>query len=239
MELIELKQTRSTNTYVKEHAHSLPDEAVVYTHHQSAGRGQKGNSWEAEPGMNLTFSVLLHRPAVEVKRQFLLSEAVALATVETLDSFAHGFALKWPNDIYHRDSKIAGILIEQSLDGPVIDYTVIGIGLNVNQTVFRSDAPNPVSLANITGEKYQLLPLLKRLCNNIIARCNNLNDPNLHNTYMTRLWRNDGKPHPYQLPDGSRFNATIVNVAPDGTLTLRHPDNSLHPYQFKQVTQLL
>ncbi len=239
MELIELKETRSTNTYVKEHSHELPDEAVVYTHHQSAGRGQKGNSWEAEPGKNLTFSLLLHRPAVEVKRQFLLSEAVALATVETLDSYADGFAVKWPNDIYHHDRKIAGILIEQSLDGPAIDYSVIGIGLNVNQRVFVSDAPNPVSLANITGEQYELVPLLRQLCANIIARCDNLGDTNLHDTYMSRLWRNDGKPHPCQLPDGTRFEASIADVAPDGTLTLRHNDNTLHDYQFKEVAQLL
>ena len=108
---LELPQVASTNTYVKQHADELPDGALVHTPSQSAGRGQKGNSWESELGKNLTFSLLIKRPQVDVKRQFVLSEAVSLAIVETLAPLA-SLTIKWPNDIYAGDRKLAGILIE-------------------------------------------------------------------------------------------------------------------------------
>ncbi|MBR1935387.1 MAG: biotin--[Muribaculaceae bacterium] len=240
MKIITLDEVASTNTYVKQHIAELEDDSVVLTHCQTAGRGQRGNSWEAEPGKNLTFSLLLRRPAVKVQEQFRLSEAVALATVETLDAFATGFSIKWPNDIYHNDDKIAGVLIEQSLDGNAIDYSIVGIGLNVNQRRFVSDAPNPVSLWQITGEETALEPLLERLCARIIERCARLSDNELHPAYLKRLWRNDGAPHPYALPDGTAVSARIVDVEPDGHLLLAHAGSSTPcRYAFKEIAALL
>lgn len=155
----QLAEAPSTNTYAKEHASTLPHGAVVYTYCQTAGRGQQGNSWESEPGKNLAFSLLLHRPEIEPQRQFFISEATAVAIVEVLGQYCEGLRIKWPNDIYHvdaqhPDSKLAGILIEQALDTEGIAYTVIGVGININQTEFRSNAPNPVSLKQITGQDY-------------------------------------------------------------------------------------
>lgn len=240
MKYIELAEVPSTNTYVKENAASLPDVAVIFTNRQTAGRGQKGNSWEAQPGKNLTFSILVKRPEVDVKRQFRISEAVSLAIVEYLDRYAQGFAIKWPNDIYHDDKKIAGILIENSLQDTAIDYTVIGIGLNINQRRFESDAPNPVSLVNITGDEYPLITVLHEICERIVGYLEHTGDSDLHARYMSRLWRNDGKFYPFMLPDGRRFSAAISDVDPDGMLTLLHrADNSLHRYAFKQVLQLI
>ena len=234
---LELPQVASTNTYVKEHATELPDGALVHTPSQSAGRGQKGNSWESEPGKNLTFSLLIKRPPVDVKRQFVLSEAVSLAIVETLAPLA-SLSIKWPNDIYADDRKLAGILIEHDLDTDGIAHTVIGVGLNVNQMVFRSDAPNPVSLVQLTGRQHDLMPLLERVGSAIEDYCRRevLDPDELHHRYLSHLYRHDGQPHRFTLPGvDTPFEATLVDIDRDGMLTLRHADTSLHRYAFKEV----
>lgn len=238
---IGLEEAKSTNTYLLEHAPSLPDRTVVYTYRQTAGRGQKGNSWESEPGMNLAFSLLLKLPPVEVRKQFYISEAVSVAICDFLSQFADGFKVKWPNDIYHHDSKICGILIENSLDGKQIAHSVIGVGININQTRFVSDAPNPVSLKQITGNDYDLDQLLHDVCQRMSDLC--LLEPAtldaLHNRYMRSLYRNDGRLYPWQLPDGTIIEAAIDHVAPDGMLTLRHADGPLHSYAFKEVKHII
>ena len=107
-----LQEVDSTNSYLKRNINLLEPWTVIEAYSQTAGRGQKGNSWEAAPGMNATFSMLISRPRVSVKEQFYISEAVSLAIVDTLEQYATGFSIKWPNDIYHGDNKICGILIE-------------------------------------------------------------------------------------------------------------------------------
>ncbi|MBQ2074888.1 MAG: biotin--[Muribaculaceae bacterium] len=149
--IIVLQETASTNDYIKRNAQILPTGTVIIAVRQTAGRGQKGNSWEAEPGKNVTLSLLVKRPNVEVKEQFAISEAVSLAIVDELENYASGFKIKWPNDIYYGNRKIGGILIEHTLDAKGIEYTIAGVGLNINQQVFVSGAPNPVSLFQITG----------------------------------------------------------------------------------------
>lgn len=238
---IHLEETRSTNSHLLAEAPSLPDRTVVYTYCQTAGRGQKGNSWESEPHKNLAFSLLLKRPPVEVRQQFCISQAVSVAICDFLSQFAEGFKVKWPNDIYHYDSKICGILIENSLDGKHIAHSVIGVGININQTRFLSDAPNPISLKQITGDDYDLDQLLRDVCQRISDLCRF--EPEqldaLHSRYMQCLYRNDGKLHPWQLPDGTRFEAAIYHVAPDGMLTLRHADGTAHSYAFKEVKHII
>lgn len=128
--------------------------------YNESGRGQRGNSWESEPFKNLTFSLLLRPEHIPANRQFLLSEIVSLATVDVLNRYATGFSIKWPNDIYWHDKKIAGILIENVLSGSTFSRAIIGMGLNINQKNFYSDAPNPVSLYQITGRTYKIEKIL-------------------------------------------------------------------------------
>lgn len=241
LNFIHLEEAKSTNTYLLTQAQDLPDRTVVYTWRQTAGRGQKGNSWESEPGMNLAFSLLLKRPPVEIKKQFCISEAVSIAICDCLSQFADGFKVKWPNDIYHHDRKICGILIENSLEGTKIAHSVIGVGININQTRFVSDAPNPVSLKQITGDGYDLDQLLHDVCRRMSDLCQF--EPEqlaaLHSRYMQCLYRNDDHRYPWQLPDGTRFEAVIDHVAPDGMLTLRHADGSLRSYAFKEVKHII
>ena len=166
----------STNTYLRELNGGDPDydyEVAVATY-QTAGRGQKGNSWESEAGKNLLFSILAHPSGIKVQEQFYISEAIALAVSDSVISaidpeYASGVSVKWSNDIYWNDYKMAGILIENTLQGSTILDTVVGVGLDVNQEVFVSDAPNPISLKNITGRDFDLEALLSDITDRFIG----------------------------------------------------------------------
>lgn len=241
---VKLDEVASTNTFVKQEAATLHDMTVVYTPRQLAGRGQKGNSWESEPGKNLTFSMLIKRPQVPVKQQFAISEAVSLAIATALEPLVP-VRIKWPNDIYCGDCKLAGILIENDLDNEGIVHTIVGVGLNVNQEVFVSDAPNPTSLALLTGRQHELLPLLNNITTAMEHTCHfdgtGREFVALHKRYLELLYRHDGKPHGFTLPgdEDNPFMATIEGVAPDGMLALRHTDGVVRHYAFKEVAYLI
>lgn len=218
---------------------------------QTAGRGQRGNSWESQPGKNLTISVML-RPGqadmiIPVARSFPLSEAVAVALTDLLgDLLPHGMhhqiTIKWPNDIYVGDKKIAGILIENSLRGVAIGHSVVGIGLNVNQRRFFSDAPNPVSMVGLGVVEQEVEKVARLAVEKILARFEMISsDPEaLHGDYMNRLWRRDGV-HPFvDCLTGQPFDAEVVSVAPTGHITLRHhPSGRQHVYAFKEISWTL
>ena len=235
-----LQETTSTNDYVKRNADIMSSGTVIIAFRQTAGRGQKGNFWEAEPGKNSTLSLLIKKPKIDVKDQFAISEAVSLAIVDELENYASGFTIKWPNDIYHGERKIGGILIEHSLANEGIDYSISGVGLNINQQLFTSDAPNPVSLTQITGEIYDMNVVNERL-SEILERYCNLDGTSeqreaMHKRYLAKLYRYDGKPHLFITPDGTQFEALIETVEADGALVLRHcSDGTLHSYRFKEV----
>lgn len=244
MTVIRLPETASTNTYMREHLSDAPHGTVVVTDCQTAGRGQRGNSWEAAPGKNLTFSIIL-RPHVHAAKQFAVSEAIATAIAGVLRRYiptSHSVAVKWPNDIYADDLKICGILIENSLTGCHIDRSIAGIGINVNQRLFLSDAPNPVSIISFIDRELPLDNLLDEFCTEILSAISLTDSPDgiagLHDRYLSMLWRGTGF-HTYRLPSGETFNAAIENIAPDGTLTLRRSDGTLRAYAFKEVAAVL
>lgn len=239
-----LQEAESTNTRMKAMASQLPSGSVIYTPCQTAGRGQKGNTWESEPDKNLAFSFLLKNPNLAANEQFHISEACSLAVLDTLSAFADGFAIKWPNDIYHGDNKICGILIENALFDKRIGYSIIGIGININQERFVSDAPNPISLKNITGRDYDLQELLTNVCQRIENLCDfsQATPTSLaatHSRFMAHLYRADGKMHPWELPDGTRFDATISGIAPDGILTLTKASGASRDFAFKEVKHVI
>lgn len=243
---IKLSETKSTNSYLAGTASVLPGGTVIYTYRQTAGRGQKGNSWESEDNKNLAFSYLLKSPHIEPSRQFFISEAVSLAVADMLSQYVpEGISIKWPNDIYYRDQKICGILIENTLVGSHIGHSIIGVGININQERFVSDAPNPVSLKNITGDDYDLEQLLREV-NERIERLTDFSQADeetlrqLHARYISRLYRADGKAHQWQLPTGECFEGVIVDVHPDGLLSIRHTaTGEIGKYYFKEVKHVI
>jgi len=223
----------STNSAIDPDA---PHGYALMARSQSAGRGQRGNTWEAEPGANITLSLMLRPVRLEAARQFALSEAVALGIVDTLDSLITGACIKWPNDIYVGDRKICGILIENSITGTFISRSIAGIGLNVNQTEFRSDAPNPVSLAQLTGRTYDVDKTARLMLDKIMTRVTTLGSH--HSDFLRRLWRRNGF-HPYSLPDGTEFDGRIVDVLPTGHLLLADRTDAVRRFAFKEVAARL
>lgn len=226
---------------------------VVYTDRQTAGRGQRGNSWESEPFKNVTMSILLRPKNVAPNQQFWLSEISALAVERVLSKYIGNVSIKWPNDIYYKDFKICGMLIEHSLSGGKICYTIPGIGINVNQQVFLSDAPNPISLANVLGHEVPTSEILDGIVDEILTMCDLLPEKadEIHREFLSKLYRRDGF-HEYQstirstsadslsvLEEGEHFQARIVNVHPDGMLDLMTTEGHIHTFAFKEVAFVL
>jgi len=233
------KATHSTNVLLWEmiREKSLPEGFVVQTDFQSAGKGQVGNSWESEEGRNLLFSMVLYPQRVTVDNQFLLSQLVSLGIKEALDEYTDGITVKWPNDIYWNDKKLVGILIENSLQGTKIKSSVIGIGLNVNQKVFVSNAPNPVSLLRITGKRQNRKLLLTKIRQNIQKLYTELSVTKIRAEYAEALYRKDGF-YAYRANDET-FQANIISVHPDGQLELETEAGERKEFYFKEVSFVL
>ncbi len=244
-EYIYLDAIDSTNTYLSTIASQCEHGTVVVAREQFAGRGQRGNTWESEPGRNLTFSILLRPETIDAKRQFAVSEIVSVAIVNVLRQFIKDrkVSIKWPNDIYVDDMKISGILIENSLMGNRIDHSIVGIGLNVNQMKFFSDAPNPVSLVAVTGQEVELKQLLENICSEILNQMEfTVGEEELavlHQKYFEMLWRNDRYYSYRDCATGELFEASIVDVAHSGLITLQSTDGSQRVYAFKEVAAVL
>ena len=232
----------STNTYLRELKGGDPayDYEVAVATFQTAGRGQKGNSWESEAGKNLLFSILAHPKNLKVQEQFYISEAIALAVSDSVmaaigPEYAPDVSVKWSNDVYWNDFKMAGILIENILQGDRILDTVAGVGLDVNQEVFVSDAPNPISLKNITGREYDLDKLLNDIIDRFIGYMELSADkrPEVDRMYRARLYRREGY-HKFRDENGI-FEACIEGIRPDGCLMLQTRSGEHRIYEFKQV----
>ena len=241
MEIIVLDSVDSTNSWVADHERELPSPVIVRCNTQKAGRGQRGNSWEARPGENFTGSVLLHPENMPACSQFSISEAVALAVVKTLEHFGIRAKVKWPNDIYVGDKKICGILVEHVVTGSNISRTIAGIGLNINQEVFVSDAPNPISMKQETGKEFDInevsAELGRQLESFLMTR---MNREEIHDNFMRSLWRNDAEF--YNFADkikNEQIFARIVDVAHDGILSLATDSGELRQYAFKEIEFLL
>lgn len=236
--IIYLDATESTNSYLTNYS---PDEGegmtVVVADYQTAGRGQGTNSWESEQGKNLLFSILMHPVEVPVAKQFLLSEYGALSLKEALaDYVSEDITLKWPNDIYWKDKKLSGTLIETKLGAGRIKDCIFGVGLNVNQMEFRSDAPNPVSLAQIVGHEVNRDELLQNIIQAFEKNYEWIKSGNyigLTTMYHEALYRSKGF-YPYEDADGA-FEGSIVEVEDDGHLILRDTSGMIRSYEFKEI----
>jgi BirA family biotin operon repressor/biotin-[acetyl-CoA-carboxylase] ligase len=175
---IELEAVDSTNNYAmgKVHAGLASHGTAVFALQQTAGKGQRGKSWISEPGRNILLSIVLEPVSADPAKQFPLSAAIALGCVDLLKSFEPHFLIKWPNDIYWRDRKAGGILIESICRGNECQYVVAGMGININQQEFPVAAGNPVSLAEISGQSHDPAILASGLCRALDLRYRQLEE---------------------------------------------------------------
>lgn len=240
--LIHISETNSTNNHLQALCaeQQIKEFTTVVTDFQTSGRGQRGNSWESEPNKNLLFSFVLFPEFLEARRQFLISQIVSLAIKEELETYTKDISIKWPNDIYWKDKKICGILIENELMGKNINQSIAGIGININQEMFYNAAPNPVSLWQITGKRYDCFEILK----NIMLRIRTYYDllrknetSSIATSYEKSLFRKEGM-HRYKDAKGE-FLARIVGVEPEGKLILEDETLTKRGYMFKEVEYIL
>ena len=273
--MIELDETDSTNNFLKGYRPLTPvDVTLVTAEHQCAGRGQAGNSWESERSQNLLFSLLLTACPVPSSQLFSISEAIALAIREAIideitrhssfdirhssfDTRHSSFdtrhsspvTVKWPNDIYVDNRKIAGILIENDLQGSSVSRSIIGCGVNVNQDSFRfptlapatndgeKHSPTPISLFQLLGHTTERRFVLESIMEHFMHHYADLQRgafDDIHARYHAALYRSSGL-HPFRDADGP-FRASIEGVAPTGHLLLRDTDQRLRRYAFKEVS---
>ena len=217
-----IDETTSTNDEARDAKYRHGD--IVWAERQTAGRGQRGHTWTSPEGENLTFSMVLEPRFLPVGEQFLLSEAVTLALTDTFAAYGIDTRIKWTNDIYVGDRKLVGILIEHNHAGASLSRTIAGIGINVNQTAFDPALPNPVSLAQAGGRKFNR----SRLLETFLVRC-------LRRYAQLERGEKETLQHAYRLPDGTLFQAAIEGVLPSGELILRHADGTRHEYLFREI----
>lgn len=227
----------STSAYLKAHLSEYCHGDVVTTAFQTAGYGQKGNHWESERGANALFSLKMEPTRIAPADGFMLTEIVTLGILDALE--IKDIMIKWPNDIYINDHKLAGILVEATMSATSFMTAVVGIGLNLNQTCFLSDAPNPISLKQVTGNNYDIPDVIKGVCNAILHRYNISTDyDKLHREYLSHLYRFN-EYHRYQLPSGEIFEARIIDVDRTGLLILEDRKGATSSYEFKTIKYIL
>ena len=248
-----IPETHSTSSLLRElYQEHLPHMFSIRTDFQTAGRGQAGNSWESEAGKNLLFSTLLRYEGIHPASQWRLSMLVVVALWDTLAKYLSPelLTIKWPNDIYYGDKKLVGILIENSLSGQYVGHSIVGIGVNVNQTKWLSSAPNPISLKEITAEEYDVEVLMNEWISSMKS-WELRNTEEIKTAYMQHLYRRNGW-HLYVEREVSiaptaiakkgiegSFLAEITNITEQGELILRLQNNEEKIYHFKQIRFVL
>ena len=240
-----LKNIDSTSTELRRRmsADELPHGYCISADFQTNGHGQATNHWESEDGKNILFSLLLRPNIIPASEQFIITELVTLALINTLqDEIRQEVTIKWPNDIYVGNRKLCGILIENALCGPTIDTCIVGIGININQEIFTSNAPNPVSLKQLSGRTHDCESIFEEIYQNILNYYDYLADnwynpdikQSLHIEYMNHLYRRAGY-YAYSTPEGELFSAEITEIGPQGHLNLRLQSGELRTFAFKEV----
>ncbi len=236
--IIFLNEVESTNNYANGLVLSdAADEgAVVLARFQKKGKGQQGNGWESESGKNLLASIILYPKFLPAGKQFHISKIISLAIAGVLASEVKNVSVKWPNDIYIGNEKVAGILIENSIKGATLYSSVVGVGLNLNQEKFVSGAPNPISLKQITGKEYEPEIILKKITNSFFAWYEKLKAgkyDEIDNAYMAQLFLNNE--WSLYRKEGVVFEARIVGIGEFGQLQLEKKNGEISAHMFKEV----
>jgi len=242
--IICLERTDSTNSYLTRLSakKKLPEGTVIITQNQEQGRGQREAIWESDAGKNLTLSILLHPTFLKPDEQFILNKVVSLGVIEFILKHTSSLSqewkatIKWPNDIYIGNKKVAGILIENSVSGNKLQQSIIGIGINVNQEKFSAELPNATSLKIIFGKEFDLEDNLEQLCSCIESRYlqlkanhfEKINEDYLQNLYRFDEWANFNS-------KGEIIKARITGITKIGKLVLGKENGEKFECDFKEV----
>lgn len=238
LKYIHLEQIDSTNAYLQrqQSEHDIRN-WVVSADEQTAGKGMGSNGWESEVGKNLTFSLALDMGFLPAERQFLLSEAVPLGIIEVLNPLlpSEKLSIKWPNDIYFENRKLAGILINSTIKANMMDISIIGIGLNVNQMKFQDWPTHPISLKMVTGKEYDLKPLLEQIAERILIKVQQLQSTptSIEKDYLKRLFRYRTWAD-YEV-EGKVLRLFMTGIDSFGRLQLLDTENKPYCFDIKEI----
>lgn len=250
MNTIWLDSVDSTNSYALRQLPELASGTVIAAREQTAGRGQRGNTWFSEPGKNLTFSIVLKfgeggLEPLAASQAMWLNYVISVAVVDFLQSHAIWCKVKWPNDVYVGQKKICGVLIENALAGEQLAASVIGVGININQKEFPQLA-NATSLWSLTGKTHPVKKCLEQVLERFESRLDGLYDPveqrGLFAAYSGYLFNKDTQAHYHDLLTDHEYTGIIQGVAPDGRLCIQDleaPGKPLRYYRFKEVSYIL
>ena len=232
----------STSSELLRHVGDYDNLSVVAAVNQTAGRGQRGNRWVSAPGDNLTFSFLLRPESLPAREVMALTCFATLAVRDALRAEGVPAVIKWPNDIYVGKRKICGMLVENGLQGADIAWSVIGIGINLNQTVFPGGVLNPTSLKRLTGKTYDPVTFLQNLCRVLESRLPDLATPEtrsaLRDTYERDMFQKNLLARYRDLATGDEFMGTILGITPEGLLRLE-AEGRERTFGFKEVSYIL
>lgn len=230
----------STNQYATDLlSKSKPSEGtVISTPNQFAGRGQIGSGWESEADKNINLSIIFYPTFLPIRKQFQLNQAVSLGVKDCIAHFVpENVKIKWPNDIYIHNKKVCGILIQNTLTGSIISSSVIGIGINVNQTTFKTNPPNPSSLKLETNQELGLKRVREVLCQKIETRYLQLKAgkvKELYQDYLHNLYRYD-KMSLFKRPNEDTFYGKILGVEETGKLLIENEYGDQENFAIKEV----
>lgn len=242
MHIIKLDAIDSTNLYLKQLStrEILEDFTVVVAENQTQGRGQMGTHWEAETGKNLTVSIYKRFSKLPLDRQFYVSVATSLALTKALSYFTiPRLHIKWPNDILSDNKKICGVLIENVIKQDQVMASVIGIGLNVNQTVFNSN-PNASSMRLINGTIFSIEEVLQKFLLEFEIAMQRLTEDDFESLkldYEAELFRKN-KPSTFKNTEGELFSGFIQSISQTGSLHVLLEDNVIQEFGLKDLTLL-
>ena len=241
MKIIKLDAIDSTNSFLKElaHSNSLENYTIVTAREQKKGRGQMGTNWVSEPGKNLLCSVYVTFEGFPITHQVLINYAVSLAVVKTLERFnVSKLAIKWPNDILSSNQKLCGVLVENVIQNKEIKSAIIGVGLNINQEVFSDNILNATSVLNATGAKTTVEEVLEILIIELkqyLSFITNSNTNILKKSYLDKLYKKN-IPTMFKNSQNDLFMGKIVGVSPLGKLQIELEDESIKEFEIKEVS---
>lgn len=211
---------------------------IISADYQTDGRGQYGRVWESDQAQNAILSIIIKPIDFLVKEQFLLNMSVSLALIDVLQDFGIEAQVKWPNDIYVSDNKVCGILIQNYLQGDIIQYSIIGIGLNVNQLSWPKEVPNPTSIAKELSRTVDVYEVVDVMTKAVMAQYNTIaHDPQiLRKTYQEHLYRR-GEMSQFHIGD-DRISGEIIGIDESGRLMVAH-EKTLKAYQHGEISMIL